>query len=56
MHSLGNEQIRELLTGHAVFPCRRLCGECTTLVENHDKIRCLSLAHRHVVQVSVIPV
>jgi hypothetical protein len=30
----------------------RLCGECTTLVENHDKIRALSHAHRNVSQVS----
>lgn len=28
-----------------------LCGECTTLVENHDKIRALSHAHRNVSQV-----
>lgn len=28
-----------------------LCGECTMLVENHDKIRALSHAHRNVSQV-----
>uniref|UniRef100_A0A383WAU5 Exocyst complex component Sec6 n=1 Tax=Tetradesmus obliquus TaxID=3088 RepID=A0A383WAU5_TETOB len=28
-----------------------LCGECSTLVENHDKIRALSHAHRNVQQV-----
>eukprot|EP00882_Tetradesmus_deserticola_P028569 GHRQ01031833.1.p1 GENE.GHRQ01031833.1~~GHRQ01031833.1.p1 ORF type:complete len:185 (+),score=92.86 GHRQ01031833.1:43-597(+) len=28
-----------------------LCGECATLVENHDKIRALSHAHRNVQQV-----
>lgn len=36
-------------------PCcvNRLCGECTTLVENHDKIQALSHAHRNVSQVSL---
>jgi hypothetical protein len=29
----------------------RLCGECTTLVEHHDKIRALSHAQRNVSQV-----
>lgn len=32
----------------------RLCEECATLVENHDKIRALSHAHRNVAQVCVL--
>lgn len=34
----------------AGLPCR-LCAECATLVENHDKIRALSYAHKNVEKV-----
>lgn len=35
----------------ALLPLVRLCGEAASLVEHHDKIRSLSLAHANVVTV-----